>query len=90
MTSKALLSIIYELSQITPQRPIKKKEIFAGVAMKEEFPNETEIDLLLYNLENKGYITLTHSAKGGIIDVYLTEPGKCKAEGSRGKLSNRE
>ena len=83
MTSKGLLSIIYDLSQITTQRAIKTKEILASVAMKEGAYDETEIKLLLYNLEQKGFIDLTKSSRFGVTGVSLTKLGKRTAEGER-------
>ena len=76
MTSKGLLSIIYELTQVIPRRAIKTKEILERVELKKGSADEREINLLLYNLEHKGYVSLTKSSNAGIIGASLTELGK--------------
>ena len=79
MTGKRLLTIIYELSQVIPRQVVKTKELLNRVELEERSFDKAEVNLLLYNLEDMGHVSLTHSSKTGIINVYLTERGKRKA-----------
>ncbi len=80
MTSKELLILIYELSPVIPRRIIKINEISKMVGQEEGFYDKTEINLLLYNLEQKGDVSLTKSGNANIVGVSLTELGNRRVE----------
>ncbi len=80
MTSNKLLTLIYELSKIIPRRTIRIKEVLQRVELNKESICLGEIQLLLNNLEKKGFVNLTKSGKAGIIAVSLTPLGKARAE----------
>ena len=79
MTSKELLTLIYEFSPEIPRRIIKINEISKIVGQEEGFYDKTEFNLLLYNLEQKGDVSLRKFGNTNIVDVSLTELGKRKA-----------
>ncbi len=81
MTSKELLTLIYEFSPEIPRRIIKINEISKIVGQEEGFYDKTEFNLLLYNLEQKGDVSLTKSGNANIIGVSLTEVGNHRVEG---------
>ncbi len=81
MTSKELLRTIYDQSQVISWRTSKTKEMLQKLELKESFYDEVQIDLLLYNLEDMGFVNLMYSSKAGIIGASLTELGRRRVEG---------